>query len=108
MPATRHAFEHEDAHEELLEAALAYERNRDGLGELFNDAVEAAVASVLDPTISWGFYGDIASEPQLFSRSVKGFPFDVVCVVEGDRVIIVAYAREQRRPGYWRNRLEER
>lgn len=42
------------------------------------DAVDTAVQNILDPTIQWGFYGGRKTTPQIYARSVAGFPFKVI------------------------------
>jgi hypothetical protein len=42
--------------------------------------------------------------PQVYSRSVAGFPFDMIYLRIDDEISIVAYAHERRRPGYWAQR----
>ena len=64
--------EHDEAHEELRAAANWYEAQREGMGQRFIDAVETAVVSVLDPSITWGFYSDISRLPKVHSRGVAG------------------------------------
>lgn len=39
------------------------------------------------------------------SRSVRGYPYRIVYIVEPERVVILAYAHERRKPGYWLHRL---
>lgn len=99
--------EHDAAREELREAAVFYERSREGWGDVFLDAVDAAIASILDPSVGWGFYDDRVTVPQLYSRSVNGFPYDLIYVATDEEVFILAYAPERRRPGYWRDRLND-
>ncbi len=36
---------------------------------------------------------------------LKRFPYDVVFLLDRDRVVILAYAHHSRRPGYWRERV---
>jgi len=95
-------WEHEEAHEEVRAAALWYEEQSEGLGQRFTDAVETAVASVLDSSVSWGYYRGRRGSPQFHTRSVPGFPFDVIDGV----IYVLAYAHERRRPGYWMNRVD--
>lgn len=35
------------------------------------------------------------------------FPYGIVYFVRDDEVLVVAYAHERRRPGYWRERLAD-
>lgn len=97
---------HAEAQEELRAAAHWYEGRLEGLGEVFVDAVEQAVESVLDPTFSWGYYRGARRSPQIYSRRVAGFPFLVIYVRVEAVVHVLAYAHERRRPGYWMNRLD--
>lgn len=97
--------EHEEALEDYRSAAAWYEDKREAWGDVFMDAVDAAVESILDPSITWGFYRDRRSTPQVYARSVPGFPFQIVYLLIEDEVFIVAYAHERRRPGYWKHRL---
>ena len=97
--------EHAEALDEYRAAATWYETNRSGWGDVFMDAVDAAIESILDPSISWGFYRDRRRTPQVYSRSVPGFPFDIVYLRIDGEVYVVAYAHERRRPGYWTDRV---
>ena len=42
-----------------------YEGKRASWGDVFMDAVDEAIESVLDRSISWGFYRSRASVPQI-------------------------------------------
>lgn len=97
--------EHDEALDEYRHAARWYEDKREGWGDVFMDAVDAAVDSILDPSIGWGFYQSRKSDPQIYSRSVAGFPYAIVYLELDDEVYVVAYAHEKRRPGYWMPRL---
>lgn len=98
--------EHHEALDEYRAAAKWYETNRRGWGDVFMDAVDAAIESILDPSISWGFYRDRRRTPQVYSRSVAGFPYDIIYLLIDGEAYIVAYAHERRRPGYWEDRIE--
>ena len=74
-------------------------------GRCLHDAVDAAIESILDPSITWGFYRGRQRSPQVYSRSVAGFPFDIIYLRIDDEIYIVAYAHERRRPGYWVQRM---
>ena len=97
--------EHPEAFDEFRAAVEWYEGKRVGWGEVFIDAVDAAIASILDPSVQWGFYRARRSDPQLFSRRVAGFPYDIIHLRLEGEVLIIAYAHERRRPGYWVPRL---
>ena len=99
--------EHEDAHAELREAVFFLEDVREGWGDRFADAVEAAIASILESPHSWGVHRGRRHDPPVRTRSVAGFRYDIKYIVVGDEVIIVAYAHERRRPGCWASRLDD-
>ena len=98
--------EHAEAFEEYRAAAKWYETQRPGWGDVFMDSVDSSIETIRDPSIRWGFYLGRRSTPQVYSRSVAGFPFDIVFLLIGEEVYVVAYAHERRMPGYWAHRVE--
>lgn len=91
----RHGWrEHEEALEEFRRAAWWYEERRVGLGEAFMDAVDTAIESILDPSIQWGFYRGRRSAPQVYSRSIAGFPYHIIYLELDEEIYVVAYAHE--------------
>lgn len=98
--------EHDEAHHELRAAVRWYEDKREGWGDRLADAVEDAIESILDASIGWGFYRDRVRTPQVYSRSVSGFPLDVIYLLIDGEVHVIAYAHERRRPGYWNHRID--
>ena len=98
--------EHAEAGDEYRMAALWYEERREGWGDVFMDAVDTEIGSILDPSIGWSFYRHQKCDPQLYSRSVAGFPYAIVYLELADEIYVVAYAHERRRPGYWMPRLD--
>ena len=88
-----------EAQDELRAAAHWYEDQREGLGGRLLDAVDAAVDSVLDPSISWSLYKNRRLDPPIYSRSVTGFPFDIIYLRLDHAVYVIAYAHERRLPG---------
>ena len=91
--------EHADALDQYRAAVQWDETKRPGWGDVFMDAVDAAISCMLDPSMAWGFYHDRQGTPQVYSGSVAGFPFDNVYLRMDGEVYIVAYAYERRRPG---------
>lgn len=98
--------EHREAHEELREAAHFLEDEREGWGDRFTDAVEAAIQSIIDSPHSWGVHRGNRHEPPVRTRSVAGFRYDIKYIVVDGEVVVIAYAHERRRPGYWTRRLD--
>ena len=44
-------------------------------------------------------------EPRVYSYGVSGYPFRVVYFLGGDTLVILAFAHEKQRPGYWKHRV---
>ncbi len=96
--------EHDEALREYRHAAQWYEDRREGWGDVFMDAVDTAIDSILEPSIGWGFYQHQRSNPQIYSRRVSGFPYSIVYLELENKIYIVAYAHEKRHPDYWSHR----
>lgn len=45
-------------------------------------------------------------EPVVRRKGVAGFPYGIIYYLTDSEIVIVAYAHEKRRPGYWRHRLD--
>lgn len=56
------------------------------------DAVDAAIESILDPALEWGLYRGRKPTPQIYSRSVAGFPFNVIYVKLNEETLITGEA----------------
>lgn len=97
--------EHPDAHAELLAAAVDLDDQRPGLGDLLLDAVERAVLSVRRSPRSWPPLGSSARGTVVRTRAVAPFRLRIVYVETDDGILVLTYAHESRRPGYWRVRL---
>lgn len=97
--------EHAEALDEYRAAATWYETNRPGWGDVFMDAADAAIESILDPAIRWAYYRGGRRTPPVHTRSIAGFPFNIIYLQIDSEVFIVAYAHERRRPGYWAHRM---
>ncbi|GAB94297.1 hypothetical protein BJY21_004050 [Kineosphaera limosa] len=70
-------------------------------------ADEEAIISIQDPMVHWGFYRQRRASPQVYTRSIAGFPIDVIFVRREHSILVIAYAHERRRPGYWMQRVSE-
>ncbi len=90
----------EDAEQELFEAALYYESKEAGLGRRFRDDV----AHILDRIIE---------DPLLWRERTGGyrrancpvFPYYIPYIIRKQKIIIVAIAHGNRKPGYWKSRI---
>ncbi len=45
--------------------------------------------------------------PYLRRKGIDVFPYGIVYFVRDAEIIVVAYAHDKRRPGYWRKRLDD-
>ncbi|RZS56405.1 ParE-like toxin of type II ParDE toxin-antitoxin system [Microcella putealis] len=97
--------QHPAAAAELRDAVLYLEEVREGLGERFLDAVDTALRSIIDDPEAWSIHRGRARIPAVRTRSVSGFRYDIKYVVVADAIIVLAFAHERRRPGYWADRL---
>jgi len=93
---------HPDALDEYQEAAFWYEEQRYRLGVEFTQAVETAVAQVLQHPER---YQPAGGDMRIFR--MKRFPYYLFCRYNEreQHVRIVAVMHHRRRPGYWSERL---
>ncbi len=90
----------EEAEEEMEYAALYFAAEADGLGALFADDIQEALASIrMYPQLGSVIVGPYRRK--LLSR----FPFSIIYVAESEAITIVAVAHHRRRPDYWQNRI---
>ncbi|MDR0782702.1 MAG: type II toxin-antitoxin system RelE/ParE family toxin [Propionibacteriaceae bacterium] len=98
-------IDHPAAREDYLEAVRYYAEHGDGLGDALIDCFEEAVDDVLDAPETWPLVQEWDEQPSVRSRKVHRFPYRVVYYQRSEEIIILAYAHQHRRPGYWRDRL---
>jgi len=94
---------HEEAAREFAQAAIFYELRVEGLGERFTIQVEAALTKVRNSPLVFR-----CVEGECRKAGVDRFPYAVVYRVSamGD-LQILALAHFKKRPGYWKQRIEE-
>lgn len=98
--------EHPEAVAEFDAAVEWYEEREVGLGLTLIDRAAAARRSISDwPEAAAPFPGWRRS-PLVRMEPIRGFPYRIVYAVRGGEVIIIAYAHERQRPGYWKSRVE--
>ena len=91
---------HRAASRELREAILYHDRERAGYGDRF----VAAFATGRDFLRQFPNSG----RPHLLGTRVwklMGFRYNIVYMIRGAVVFIIAVAHQRRQPGYWRDRL---
>ena len=93
---------HFEALAEYEESIRFYRQARPGLQKRFVASVEEAIGRILEHPERWRMI-----EPDIRRCLTKIFPFSVIYSVQADTIFIIAVAHSRRKPGYWRNRLEE-
>ena len=91
------------ARRELLAEVTYYNDKELGLGVLFLAAIEDATARAL----AYPFTGTPASK-NTRRMFLKDFPFALVYRPDENGIVVFALAHHARRPGYWRNRIDDR
>ncbi len=93
-----------EAAQELEEAVAWYEAQRSGLGAELAAAVESALDVLESPTVPLVHVPYAARAREVKRLILKRFPYDIVVRERQDEVVVVAFAHQSRRPGYWRSR----
>ena len=99
--------EHPAAREEYLDALAWYDDQEAGLGDRLGDDLDNGVDFIREWPDSAPLYRGRQRIPRLRRKGTDVFPYGIIYFVRDDEVIVVAYAHERRRPGYWRKRLKD-
>ena len=94
-----------EASAELSEAALWYERQRNGLGGEFLEAIDAALESIARFPHAGAPVPGLPPELPVRRIPVERFPFCVVYLQLPNVTRVLAFAHDRRSPGYWRSRV---
>jgi toxin ParE1/3/4 len=92
---------HPEAHQELIESARFYEEKSEGLGTDFLTAVENTTRRIEENPEA----GPL-ERANIRKRLVSGFPFTILYEIQIDSIFLAAAMHQQRRPGYWKTRIE--
>ena len=91
----------EEAEQELIEAALFYESKEAGLGRRFRDDVAHILDRIIEDPLLWrerrGGYRQ---------ANCPVFPYYLPYIIRGQKIIIVAIAHGNRKPDYWKSRID--
>jgi plasmid stabilization system protein ParE len=87
---------------EIDRATAWYEAEREGLAAEFLDELDATVQRVAGFPGAWKLIGARTRQCRL-----NRFPYGIIYQIRGDEIVIVAVAHLHRRPGYWRDRLDD-
>lgn len=95
---------HPAATAELAAAAEWYDARLPGLSLELLDAVEQALALIVERPAAWQRDSVIAGR-EIRRYVMPRFPFSIVYYAVDDIIRIVAVAHARRAPGYWRTRM---
>jgi hypothetical protein len=93
---------HPEARLEYREAAIFYDRRRNGLGAAFTLEVEAAIERIKDAPNRWPVI-----EQDVRKCLTHVFPYGILYTIERDTILVVSVMHLRRKPDYWRNRLPD-
>lgn len=97
--------EHPEAVAEFDAAVRWYEEQERGVGVALIDRARKTRADVADWPDAAPPFTTTGDGTVIRSAAIRGYPYRVVYVVEPDATLILAYAHERRKPGYWLSRL---
>ena len=96
----------EEAWSEVVEAATWYEGRIEGLGDsLYAETDHALERIAVGPDVGAPWHHPRV-EREVRRIPLRSFPYTLYYVVDPG-VVVVAFAHDRRRPGYWTRRLEE-
>jgi len=96
---------HAAAAEEAAEAAAWYEKVRPGLGTEFGHAIDAALDLLEQEIIPLTTMPSVAGASGAKRLLLRRFPYAVIVRERDAEILVIAFAHQARRPGYWRHRL---
>jgi plasmid stabilization system protein ParE len=94
---------HVEALDEFEEAVAWYQGRRPGLGFEFTAEIERIVASISERPLA---YPQWQPEDPVRRALASRFPYAVFFDVEPQRIVVLAIAHQNRRPGYWSGRAK--
>ena len=92
---------HPDVDAEITETARYYESRVPGLGSDMLDELEKALDQISANPEAWQRIGR-----KVRKKSLWRFPYNLIYEAYHERILIVAFAHQKRRPFYWRKRLK--
>jgi len=89
------------ATQELIDSSEYYETKSEGLGHKFLEQIESSLSKIVEDPKAWR-----KISTNVRKCLVNRFPYNLLYVIEKQRILIVAVMPTRRRPKYWGNRLE--
>jgi hypothetical protein len=88
------------AEDEMIQSALFYETQTNGLGTDFLTAVDFAIQSIHDNPELWPVIRN-----QVRRRLLKRFPFGILYRISQHEITVIAVMNLHRDPDYWFSRM---
>jgi toxin ParE1/3/4 len=95
----------QEAADEAIAAANWYDKECEGLGAEFANAVEIAIDLIEEDILPLSPMPGKAGANGVRRLILKRFPYDIVITESTEEVIVLAVAHHSRKPGYWRQRI---
>lgn len=95
----------DEAEDELMAAAIWYEKQRPGLGRELLTAVDRAVQRIRSGPSRCSLESTVPHDLQVRRVFVRKFPYRIVFVELPDEVRVLAIAHRSQQPGYWLRRM---
>jgi plasmid stabilization system protein ParE len=97
--------EHPEAVAEFDAAVRWYEEQESGVGLTLVDRAQRSRRDIADWPNAAPPFATGADGAMIRSKAVRGYPYRIIYTVESDSILILAYAHQRRKPGYWLHRL---
>ena len=95
----------QEAAEEAIAAANWYDKECEGLGTEFANAVEIAIDLIEEDILPFSPMPGKSGAKGVKRLILKRFPYDIVVIEGGSEIVVIAIAHDSRKPGYWRERI---
>lgn len=99
--------EHPAARQEFFDALIWYEDQEKGLGDRLADEFAEGITFIREWPDAVPLHRGRVRASAVRTKGIDVFPYRIIYLVHKAEVVVVAYAHERRRPGYWRKRLRD-
>ncbi|GAA4832586.1 type II toxin-antitoxin system RelE/ParE family toxin [Garicola koreensis] len=99
--------EHPEAVAEFDAAVRWYETQEPGIGLALIDRAQQARDDISYWPNAAPLFTTADDGTVIRSKAIRRYPYRVIYTVEADALLILAYAHERRKPGYWHHRLSD-
>ena len=92
----------DQATDEFREAVRYYNNERAGLGFEFASEIRTALSRIKLNPDTW-----IEIGAGIRRCMVRRFPYSLLYIIDGSRIVIIAVMHMRQKPGYWKDRMQE-